>query len=128
MYFDEGRHLNHVHCRESKTPDQIGSVPQLAHNSSFSREDRPSPSVPLTSAGSRSSSAGDAVDAARNKLQELMQLFYLLSRDSRVPQDARYHVTVAQSEMALLSKILQNNTETAAPFGNSPDGWSTTHF
>jgi len=48
------------------------------------------------------------LDTANNKLQELMQLLYLLSRDPAVPSDARYHVTVAQSEIALLSREMQN--------------------
>jgi hypothetical protein len=47
-------------------------------------------------------------------LQELMQLFYLLSRDPAIPQDARYHVTVAQSEIALLTRLMQNTAETSA--------------
>lgn len=38
-----------------------------------------------------------------------MQLFYLLGRDPRVPQDARHHVTVAQSEIALLTRLMQNS-------------------
>ncbi|MGC2112033.1 MAG: hypothetical protein WA655_21115 [Candidatus Korobacteraceae bacterium] len=48
-----------------------------------------------------------------------MQLFYLLSRDTRVPQDARYHVTVAQSEIALLTKIMTNSAE-ASDANNQP--------
>jgi hypothetical protein len=49
------------------------------------------------------------LDTAYNRLQELMQLLYLLSRDPTVPIDARYHVTVAQSEIALLSRVMQNS-------------------
>ncbi len=49
------------------------------------------------------------LDTAFNRLQELMQLLYLLGRDSAVPSDARYHVTVAQSEIALLSRLMQNS-------------------
>jgi hypothetical protein len=49
--------------------------------------------------------------AANNKLQELMQLLYLLGRDPAVPADARYHVTLAQSEMALLTRQMQNAAE-----------------
>jgi hypothetical protein len=49
-----------------------------------------------------------ALDAANNRLQELMQLFYLLSRDPAIPQDARYHVTLAQSEIALLTRVMRN--------------------
>jgi hypothetical protein len=31
-----------------------------------------------------------------------------LGRDPAVPQDARYHVTLAQSEIALLTRLMQN--------------------
>jgi uncharacterized protein (UPF0147 family) len=51
------------------------------------------------------------LDSANNKLQELMQLLYLLSRDPAVPNDARYHVTVAQGEIALLANVMRNTTE-----------------
>ena len=46
-----------------------------------------------------------------------MQLFYLLSRDPAIPQDARYHVTLAQSEITLLTRVMQNvaNEEAARP-------------
>ena len=54
------------------------------------------------------------LDATKNKLQELMQLLYLLSRDPAVPTDARYHVTVAQSEIALLTRQMQNAAEDQA--------------
>jgi len=50
------------------------------------------------------------LDTAYNRLQELMQLLYLLSRDPSVPNDARYHVTVAQSEIALLSRVMHNSS------------------
>ncbi len=48
-------------------------------------------------------------DTTYNRLQALMQLLYLLSRDPAVPNDARFHVTVAQSEIALLSRVMQNS-------------------
>ena len=51
------------------------------------------------------------LDSANNKLQELMQILYLLSRDPAVPKDARYHVTVAQGEIALLARVIRNNTD-----------------
>jgi hypothetical protein len=57
---------------------------------------------------------GSVLDAAYNRIQELMQLLYLLSRDTCVPSDARYHVTIAQSEIALLSRIVQNSRCAAA--------------
>jgi len=43
-----------------------------------------------------------------------MQLLYLLSRDPAVPNDARYHVTVAQSEIALLARLIQNSMDDEA--------------
>lgn len=51
------------------------------------------------------------LDSTNNRLQELMQLLYLLSRDPAVPNDARYHVTLAQSEIALLARLIQNAAE-----------------
>jgi hypothetical protein len=48
------------------------------------------------------------LDTTNSKLQELMQLLYLLSRDPEVPNDARHHVTVAQSEIALLTRTMHN--------------------
>jgi hypothetical protein len=58
------------------------------------------------------------LDTTYNRLQELMQLLYLLSRDPAVPNEARYHVTVAQSEIALLSRVMHNST----PADHSPRG------
>jgi len=60
------------------------------------------------------------LDAANNKLQELMQLLYLLSRDPAVPTDARYHVTLAQSEIALLTRQMQNAADNQAEKANLP--------
>ena len=57
--------------------------------------------------------ARDVLNTANNRLQELLQLLYLLSRDPAVPSDARYHVTVAQSEIALLVRIMRNAEEAA---------------
>lgn len=51
------------------------------------------------------------LDSANNKLQELMQLLYLLSRDPGVPKDVRYHVTVAQGEIALLAHVMRNSAQ-----------------
>jgi hypothetical protein len=109
MYFDEGRQLNHLHGSEFETSSRIGSARQQPDNSMyddvkeggplFAKVPRQPPSALRT---------GGALDAANNKLQELMQLFYLLSRDPAIPQDARYHVTVAQSEIALLTRLMQN--------------------
>lgn len=58
------------------------------------------------------------LDTTNNRLQELMQLLYLLSRDPGVPNDARYHVTVAQSEIALLTRTMHN----AATADDETDG------
>ena len=55
--------------------------------------------------------AKDVLNTANNRLQELMQLLYLLSRDPAVPNDARFHVTLAQSEIALLVRIMRNAEE-----------------
>ena len=62
--------------------------------------------------------AANMLDSANNKLQELMQLLYLLSRDPEVPKDARYHVTVAQGEIALLAQVMRNSI--SAEVGGSP--------
>ena len=66
------------------------------------------------------------LDSANNKLQELMQLLYLLSRDPSVPNDSRYHVTVAQSEIALLTREMRNATaeddQPEAATGKPPSG------
>jgi hypothetical protein len=54
------------------------------------------------------------LDTTYNRLQELMQLLYLLGRDPAVPTDARYHVTVAQSEIALLTRMMHNSAHEEA--------------
>ena len=61
------------------------------------------------------------LDSANNKLQELMQILYLLSRDPAVPKDARFHVTVAQSEIALLARLLRNAAEQAGEMMNATE-------
>ena len=48
------------------------------------------------------------LNRANNRLQELMQLLYLLGRDPAIPQGVRHHVTVAQSEIILLSHLLRS--------------------
>jgi len=53
------------------------------------------------------------LNRANNRLQELLQLLYLLGRDPAVPKDARHHVTVAQSEIALLARLMHNSDERA---------------
>jgi len=119
MYFDEGRPLNHSQASEPETSSRIISARQQPDRSTYDdgRDGRvlfpsvpPKPSADWKTPG--------ALDAANNKLQELMQLFYLLSRDPAIPNDARYHVTVAQSEIALLTRLMQNIAEAGA--GESP--------
>ena len=51
------------------------------------------------------------LDHANNRLQELMQIFYLLSRDMAVPKDARAHVTVAQGEIERLVRAMRDSAE-----------------
>ena len=54
------------------------------------------------------------LDHANNRLQELVQILYLLSRDPAVPQDARCHVTVAQGEIERLVRAMRDSAETSA--------------
>ncbi len=89
MYFDEGKRLTTSQCRSTERNNQVTPATQLT----------PEWKTEIV------------LDAANNKLQELMQLFYLLGRDPAIPKDARFHVTVAQSEIALLSRQLQNSAE-----------------
>ena len=51
------------------------------------------------------------LNRANNRLQELMQLLYLLGRDPAIPQEVRHHVTVAQSEIVLLSHLLHSGDQ-----------------
>ena len=51
------------------------------------------------------------LDHANNRLQALVQILYLLSRDTAVPQDARAHVTVAQGEIELLVRAMRRSAE-----------------
>jgi hypothetical protein len=112
MFFDEGRDLNQPQYRESEACKRInltGHPPQEVISHSAENHRARFSSLP-PSAPAPAKSAG-MVDAANNKLQELMQLLYLLSRDPAVPKDARYHVTMAQSEIALLARLMRNNAE-----------------
>lgn len=99
------------------------SQPQFVSVSSSQTKLREEPARPRPSGSkqeenrnlSKTGSAWDTeavLDTTFNRLQELMQLLYLLSRDPAVPNDARYHVTVAQSEIALLSRVMQNSAST----------------
>ena len=101
MYFDEGRVLKQPHYKDPDTHNQANPASQPA---------KPSPSRAVDS-GNKEWKTATMLDSANNKLQELMQLLYLLSRDPAVPKDARYHVTVAQSEIALLAQVMRNAPE-----------------
>ena len=104
MYFYEGRALNQPHDFQSDPPDFTRQKP---HDSLGDNTRNENPVFPdSSSAGALRAARG--LEAASDRLQELMQLFYLLSRDPAIPQDARYHVTLAQSEIALLTRVMQN--------------------
>ncbi|MFZ0315147.1 MAG: hypothetical protein WAL85_20775 [Candidatus Korobacteraceae bacterium] len=113
MYFEEVRLLNQAQYKKAEACPRINSTGQRPRESAYrgseknrARLTQRSPSGPEEAAG--------MLDATKNKLQELMQLLYLLSRDPAVPTDARYHVTVAQSEIALLTRQMQNAAEDQA--------------
>jgi hypothetical protein len=106
MYFDEGRVLNHSQCRNTKPG--LAAHPPRKHSL-----DARTVHTKEVSSGIEWNSA-QVLDSANNKLQELMQILYLLSRDPAVPKDARYHVTVAQGEIALLANLMRNTAESAS--------------
>jgi hypothetical protein len=126
MYFSKRSHLKQPHYKEPETYNPIRSNP--SHSLEFAgrgakdngaRPDR----VPLCSTAEFG--AKDVLNTANNRLQELMQLLYLLSRDPAVPNDARFHVTLAQSEIALLVRIMRNaeeahNNATKLPAADPP--------
>lgn len=109
MYFDERKASNQPQSTKLET-HRITSA--QAKNERVdrtiekqrSRPDEPSPQT-------HDWQAAKMLDSANNKLQELMQLLYLLSRDPGVPNDARYHVTMAQSEIALLARVMRNSAQ-----------------
>jgi hypothetical protein len=107
MYFSERSDLQQSHYQESKDHHTLSSnAPQsleFAGRSMTNNCRRPSLRPDL--------GAREVLNTANNRLQELMQLLYLLSRDPGVPSDARYHVTLAQSEIALLVRIMRNAEE-----------------
>ena len=114
MRFDEGRHLTYLHCDEWKA-----STPAQSAEAHLALQAVAEAAPSKTSTGAYFDWKPETtLDLANNKIQELMQLLYLLSRDTRVPQQARYHVTIAQSEIALLTKIVQNATGPAVPVEN----------
>jgi hypothetical protein len=106
MYFDEGRVLNQPQSKDPETRNQVSPTSQPANQS---------PTCPIGSQyhGVKDWKTAKMLDSANNKLQELMQLLYLLSRDPAVPNDARYHVTVAQGEIALLANVMRNTAPDA---------------
>ena len=108
MYFDEGRPLNHLHGNEPETSSRLVSARQQPDRSTYDDGKSGRPLFTKTLQASSDWQTPGALNAANNKLQELMQLFYLLSRDPAIPKDARYHITVAQSEIALLTRLMQN--------------------
>lgn len=69
------------------------------------------------------------LDHANNRLQELMQILYLLSRDTAVPLTARGHVTVAQGEIEHLARAMRNSEEPKAEPQAAPKlkAFSTAH-
>ena len=118
MYFDEGRNLKHAQYKRSEAHHAINSAEQTEREGGG--RNRQSSFAPLRQVLGKDPGqwqAGNVLDVTNNKLQELMQLLYLLGRDPTVPQDARHHVTVAQSEIALLSRLMQNTTH---PQGDNP--------
>jgi hypothetical protein len=109
MYFNERSDLNQPQYKQPENENQFTSngTQPFGFAGHCAEQNR----TRLNQIPSRESGewrAVSALDAANNKLQELMQLLYLLGRDPAVPQDARYHVTVAQSEIALLTRLMQN--------------------
>lgn len=120
MYFDGRSPLNLPQYKESEASNQINSRGQTPRELArrATEIDRPRVAQLASRAGGEWQTVR-VLDTANNKLQELMQLLYLLSRDPAVPKDARYHVTMAQSEIALLIRLMQNaaaaQEETAPP-------------
>lgn len=109
MYFDERRVVSKLEPGKKQGRDRLNPV--IQSNQSSERSTRavylPSKTMQPQEADQL---ASHMLDKTNNKLQELMQLLYLLSRDPGVPNDARYHVTVAQGEIALLAHVLRNTT------------------
>jgi hypothetical protein len=117
MYFDERRISSSFEPGKKQGRDRVNPAIQQSNQSPerLTRTD-----YPASNAVPQDVQAAHTLDKTNNKLQELMQLLYLLSRDPGVPKDARYHVTVAQGEIALLAHVLRNTAssetgETSAP-------------
>jgi hypothetical protein len=118
MYFDERRFFSKLEPGTEQGPDRVNpAIQQSTQSPERSTRDvyPPSNTMPPQEADAQ---AAHTQDKTNNKLQELMQLLYLLSRDPGVPKDARYHVTVAQGEIALLANVLRNTASSEA--GDAP--------
>jgi hypothetical protein len=107
MYFDEGKALKQQPSTKTQNRDRPISAPPTQRLSRSIEDPCSRPTERSTKIDEWQ--AAKMLDSANNKLQELMQLLYLLSRDPGVPQDARYHVTMAQSEIALLAHVMRNS-------------------
>ena len=118
MYFKEGRHLNQPQYKKPEACTRINSTGQQPREPACRGPE--SSRARLSRVASSEPEAAGMLDAANNKLQELMQLLYLLSRDPAVPTDARYHVTLAQSEIALLTRQMHNAADNQAEKTNPP--------
>jgi hypothetical protein len=112
MFLNEASGLNQLHYGNSRNCNR-GGVEQKQSTTVRNDNDLSRRLFTANNAAQRSTDAmtAEMLDSANNRLQELMQLLYLLSRDPGVPQDARYHVTVAQSEIALLAREMRNTAE-----------------
>jgi len=119
MHFEEGRLLKQPQYKKTETCTRINSPGQQPRESACRGTESNRARRNKLSASELEEAAG-VLDAANNKLQELMQLLYLLSRDPAVPTDARYHVTLAQSEIALLTRQMQNAADNQAEKANLP--------
>jgi hypothetical protein len=110
MYLDERRASKQQPSTKAQNPSSINSAQRKNEHTGRTVENdcsRPEGSSPVSSDWK----AAKVLDSANNKLQELMQLLYLLSRDPGVPNDARYHLTVAQGEIALLAHVMRNSAQ-----------------
>jgi len=122
MYFSERSDLKQPHYEEPKTQNPLSSNPsQTLEIAGRSRKNNGDPRDRASLRPAAEFGAKDVMDTANNRLQKLMQLLYLLSRDPAVPNDARYHVTLAQSEIALLVRIMRNAEEAHDKTGKLPD-------
>lgn len=127
MYFSERSGMKQLHYNEPENRNPISPNPSQplefagrTVTNSCGRPDR----VALRPATELA--AKDVLNTAKNRLQELMQLLYLLSRDPAVPNDARFHVTLAQSEIALLVRIMRNAEEAHENASKLPAGSGVT--